>query len=502
MENLRYPIKLNMENTGSLLTSIRLKQGDSAITFVLRIFKNGQNVFSVDDIPSIVFNRPDGSAVIGECSVAEGQYTYKILGNELQYPGQIRADVKFDIYTETESSTTFLFECVKDTLPQNIHGAGIYVNSLKDIKDYLDQTVIKLEQELAAFDLQQVLDAVNYVQESADEIEGLMPEIRGVTGDVSNLKETVGNNDISKVGEDVTQSIINLYNSNNLYATCTTSRDQVAKEVELEDFKLITGIKIAVRFTDAGATNPTSGNITLNVNNTGAIQVVDAKSNNSVQTYAHGSNYYNNMVQEFIYDGTYWVWTNRDSDTTYTNPALGQGYATCTTAESTTAKVGVLSSYNLVTGGVVVVKFTNAVPASATLNINSKGAKPIYYKGAAITAGIIKAGDMVTFMYNGTAYMLISIDRWQSDLEQLNSNLIKVATSLQNITVNSNSEREYTFDFSNIHINEIILQVPVVYSNGLGISVGRNISKNYTVKLWNNTSSNRDVAISYYLLYK
>ena len=134
MANLRYPIKLNMENTGSLLTSIRLKQGDSAIIFVLRIYKNGQNVFSVDDIPSIVFNRPDGSAVIGECSVAEGQYTYKILGNELQYPGQIRADVKFDIYTETESSTTFLFECVNDTLPHNIHGAGIYVNSLKDIK--------------------------------------------------------------------------------------------------------------------------------------------------------------------------------------------------------------------------------------------------------------------------------------------------------------------------------------------------------------------------------
>ena len=83
-----------------------------------------------------------------------------------------------------------------------------------------------------------------------------------------------------------------------------------------------------------------------------------------------------------------------------------------------------------------------------------------------------------------------------------NGNLIKVATSIETITVNSNSEREYTFDFSNIHTKEIILQFPIIYSNGLGISVGRNISKNYTVKLWNNTSSNRDVSIIYYLLYR
>ena len=80
--------------------------------------------------------------------------------------------------------------------------------------------------------------------------------------------------------------------------------------------------------------------------------------------------------------------------------------------------------------------------------------------------------------------------------------MIKVATSVQGITVNSNSEREYTFDFSNIHQNEIILQFPIIYTNGLGITVGRNISKDYTVKIWNNTSSNKDVYISYYLLYK
>lgn len=80
--------------------------------------------------------------------------------------------------------------------------------------------------------------------------------------------------------------------------------------------------------------------------------------------------------------------------------------------------------------------------------------------------------------------------------------MIKVATAVQSVTVNSNSEREYTFDFSNIHTNEIILQVPIIYEYGLGITVGRNTYKDYTVKIWNNTSSNKDVYISYYLLYK
>ena len=43
------------------------------------------------------------------------------------------------------------------------------------------------------------------------------------------------------------------------------------------------------------------------------------------------------------------------------------------------------------------------------MNINSKGAKSIYHKGAAIKAGVIKAGDTATFIYS-TYYYLIAID--------------------------------------------------------------------------------------------
>ena len=82
-----------------------------------------------------------------------------------------------------------------------------------------------------------------------------------------------------------------------------------------------------------------------------------------------------------------------------------------TTAAATAAKAVALSDYALTVGGVVAVKFTYDVPASSTLNVNSKGAKAIYHRGAAITANIIKAGDTVTFIYDGTNYHLLTINR-------------------------------------------------------------------------------------------
>ena len=78
----------------------------------------------------------------------------------------------------------------------------------------------------------------------------------------------------------------------------------------------------------------------------------------------------------------------------------------------TVAKTASLSSYILSTGGTVSVKFTNGNTASnPTLNINSEGAKAIYYNGAALTdTTLIQAGDIVTFIYS-SYYHIISIDK-------------------------------------------------------------------------------------------
>ena len=95
-----------------------------------------------------------------------------------------------------------------------------------------------------------------------------------------------------------------------------------------------------------------------------------------------------------------------------TSTSRGQGYSATATNSSGTFAV-TLSGYELVDGGIVSIKFSAAVPANAKLNINSKGAKSIYYRGSAITADIIQSGDTATFMYNSTGgvYHLIAVDR-------------------------------------------------------------------------------------------
>ena len=93
--------------------------------------------------------------------------------------------------------------------------------------------------------------------------------------------------------------------------------------------------------------------------------------------------------------------------------ATGLGYGICSTAESTTAKEASIDDFILKTGAMPSVKFTYAVPANSKLNINGTGSKSIYisYGGmlTAIPAGLIKAGDTVTFVYNGSQYIVQSI---------------------------------------------------------------------------------------------
>ena len=198
--------------------------------------------------------------------------------------------------------------------------------------------------------------------------------------------------------------------TNVVYGTCSTDAATAAKVVTISgntSWVLQKGAIIIVKFS---ATN-TASSVTLNVNGTGAKSIWYSSAVYTGTSSAICGTANRNFT--YVYDGTYWVWLSggADANTTYSPATLGSGYGTCSTDAATAAKVVTLSNYALVTGGFVSVKFTYAVPASATMNINGKGAKAIYYAGAAITAGIISAGDTATFIYNGSQYHLVSIDR-------------------------------------------------------------------------------------------
>lgn len=241
---------------------------------------------------------------------------------------------------------------------------------------------------------------------------------------------------------------VKLGNTNVTYGTCSTDAGTADKVVTIpgtanNKWVLDVGSIVVVKFT----TTNTAQNPTLNVNGTGAKSILYSTS--VITTHSLTMAGYAGRYITYVYDGTQYVFIGQsvDSNTTYTPAALGGGYGTCSTAAATIAKTATLSSYTLVTGGLVTVKFTNDVPASATLNINSKGAKPIYYKGSAITSGVIKAGDTATFIYS-TQYHLISLDRDFADYSGVSVGSADKLTTARTISLTGGITGSGSFDGS------------------------------------------------------
>ena len=93
---------------------------------------------------------------------------------------------------------------------------------------------------------------------------------------------------------------------------------------------------------------------------------------------------------------------------TFNGSAAITHYGTCSTAAGTAAKTVACTSYTLVTGSLIFVKFTvTNTAANPTLNVNSTGAKAIQYRGSAISAGYLAANRTYAFVYDGSNYQLI-----------------------------------------------------------------------------------------------
>ena len=223
------------------------------------------------------------------------------------------------------------------------------------------------------------------------------------------------------------------------YGTCATEAATAAKIVTMSDYALTTGGIVTVKFTNALCASAT---MSINGKTAKPIYIKGAAVNNdNAATVSAGDTAY------FMYDGTAYhllgtdsaatnpivnisrsgttftatrldgstfTFTQQDNNTTYTQAKLGQGYGTCTTAEATAAKSVTLTGYELEPNGVVAVKFTNGLCASATMSINGKTATPIYINGAAVTTTSCKevlAGDLAFFIYDGSHYQFICTDR-------------------------------------------------------------------------------------------
>lgn len=184
------------------------------------------------------------------------------------------------------------------------------------------------------------------------------------------------------------------------YGTCSTAAATAEKAITIsadQNFSLRVGTVIGVKFTVSN----TASNVKLNVNSTGAKSIwYNTAAYTGASTDVCG---YANRVYYYLYDGTYWCWIGfgiqPNSNTIPT--------AYCTTAAGTAAKAASCTNYVLTANTYIPVLFTNAnsVAGAITLNINGRGAKPIYINGVASSASnhTLPAGSYIAF-FNGTNY--------------------------------------------------------------------------------------------------
>lgn len=97
--------------------------------------------------------------------------------------------------------------------------------------------------------------------------------------------------------------------------------------------------------------------------------------------------------------------------------AVGTYLGICSTEADTAAKTATVEGYELQRKSVICITFTNGISvAGATLNISNKGAKAIYFRGAALGANVVGAGDIVTLVYNGTQFEATNIERGKQEV--------------------------------------------------------------------------------------
>ena len=145
-----------------------------------------------------------------------------------------------------------------------------------------------------------------------------------------------------------------------------------------------------------------SGNVTLTAT------VKDDTHNHTIANVDGLQDALDNITAGSVSSASKWTTARNINGMSVDGTANRFNYGTCSTAAGTAAKTVACTGFTLATGSEITVKFTvTNTAANPTLNVNSTGAKAVYYNGAAISAGYLKANKTYTFRYNGTQYDLV-----------------------------------------------------------------------------------------------
>lgn len=167
MERAQYTVTVDIVNTGAIKTQLRLKQGDSGIPLYIKVENNGNPYYDPEMQPQVYFKRPDGGTVIGTAVPGnDNKYLYVFKGNELQASGYVHADVKFKHANGRESTSTFIFECIKDTIGKTTENSRIVWNDVVEALAKAEVMLKDVEQTIARM-TEQATKAANSAEAAA-----------------------------------------------------------------------------------------------------------------------------------------------------------------------------------------------------------------------------------------------------------------------------------------------------------------------------------------------
>lgn len=161
------------------------------------------------------------------------------------------------------------------------------------------------------------------------------------------------------------------YSFSTPYGTCSTKAAETAKVVDCANFLVLeSGARVAVKFTDANeASAPT-----LNVNNTGAIDI-------SCTGFALTNAWKSNSIIEFVYDGTNWCIVGYLPDDVLTESsltdAIDDALAKAKTSGAFDGEAGVgVQSAEINTAGKLVITLTDGTSSTLGDVVGSDGETP------------------------------------------------------------------------------------------------------------------------------
>ena len=211
------------------------------------------------------------------------------------------------------------------------------------------------------------------------------------------------NGHISEYGTAVTVPKVGTW-----YGTCSTTASTATKTVTCSGFELTTGNIIGILFTTGNtAATPT---LTVNSQTNKSIYVGNSTPNATDNVLKWSAN----TLVYFQYDGTYFRYiTSISAGTVIPSRGANTWYGTSSTGATTQAKTSTIDNFVLTKGAVVYITFSTAntyTSAKLTLNINSTGAKDVYYNNAVTSSTntlLWNANETLIFIYSGSYYYYV-----------------------------------------------------------------------------------------------